>query len=118
MKARRWAYTRQSTKPSSWSFENPVSSDDDAVAEQDVVGRDVLARGANRTAEPGRIGRLATLRGSEDELASPRRISSCTGANAAGDRARSRPAVRARRGAASLLYLFRCDDAVRTLRAG
>src|SRR5216683_3407803 len=27
---------------------NPVSSDDDAVAEQDVVGRDVLARGASR----------------------------------------------------------------------
>jgi hypothetical protein len=26
---------------------NPVSRDDDAVAKQDVVGRDVLARGAN-----------------------------------------------------------------------
>src|SRR5258708_36900629 len=47
MKARRWAYTRQSTKPSSWSFE-------------------ILS--------------AATLRGSEDEFALPRRISGCTGA--------------------------------------
>ena len=91
---------------------NPVSSDDDAVAEQDVVGRDVLARG-KLTAESGRIGRLATLRGSEDEFASPRRISGCTGAGELlGTRQSGLPDMRLAdlRAHAELLQAA-CDDA-------